>query len=262
MSETAYPSARLAGIGPQAASSETLSVWRQLDREEQRGLRRRFTDKRWYVQRRLTQRICDVIDRYAEQLRGATLVDYGCGSMPYRPLFQKYVSRYIGVDLAGNEQAEAALDERGCTDLPDGCADVLLSTQVLEHVDDPSVYLAEAFRLLKPGGLLLLSTHGIWWYHPHPQDLWRWTGPGLDRLLRQSDFDPLERSGIMNLAAAGVYFVQDGTYGRMPKRGPLRGAWFAIMQSLAAAADRVGVNNREQIAAVFVTVSRRGGGAS
>ena len=257
MSVTTYPTAPLQGAQPKAVSSDAPPLWRQLDRKQRRGLSRPFADKRWYVQRRLTQRVCDVIDRYAEELRGATLVDYGCGSMPYRPLFERYVSRYVGVDLASNEQAEAALDEGGCTDLPDASADVVLSTQVLEHVDDPSVYLAEAFRVLKPGGLLLLSTHGIWWYHPHPQDLWRWTGPGLDRLLRRSDFDPLEQNGIMNLAAAGVYLVQDGLYGRVPKKGPWRPALFACMQPLAAVADRIGVRQWDNMAAVFVTVSRK-----
>ena len=140
-----------------------------LDRERKRFLRPPLTDKRCYVRRRLLRCIVEQCEAYRGELEGATLVDYGCGTMPYRPLFERYVSRYVGVDLASNDEAEASLDEAGRMALPDASADAVLSTQVLEHVGDPSMYLAEAFRVLKPGGLLLLSTHGIWWYHPIPR---------------------------------------------------------------------------------------------
>jgi len=56
---------------------------------------------------------------------------------------------------------------------------VVVSFQVLEHVRDVPAYLAEARRVLKPGGRLFLSTHGVWPYHPHPTDFWRWTADGL-----------------------------------------------------------------------------------
>ncbi len=59
----------------------------------------------------------------------------------------------------------------------------MLSTQVLEHVTDPRLYLAECHRVLRPGGPLLLSTHGIMVYHPDPVDYWRWTGAGLQRAV-------------------------------------------------------------------------------
>ncbi len=37
--------------------------------------------------------------------------------------------------------------------------------------------------MLRPGGRVLLSTHGTMVYHPNPVDLWRWTGAGLERLF-------------------------------------------------------------------------------
>ena len=42
--------------------------------------------------------------------------------------------------------------------LADGCADVVLACEILEHVEDDVAVLAEAARLLRPGGLLLLDT--------------------------------------------------------------------------------------------------------
>ena len=61
--------------------------------------------------------------------------------------------------------------------------DCILSTQVLEHVEDPAAYLQECYRVLSPGGHLLLTTHGIFEDHAVPRDYWRWTAVGLQRMI-------------------------------------------------------------------------------
>jgi len=84
---------------------------------------------------------------------------------------------YRGADI---ENAGALkLDENGRVPLPDGSAGAVLSIQVLEHVRDLDTYCAEIRRLLSEDGVLLLSTHGTWLYHPHPEDHRRWTRTGL-----------------------------------------------------------------------------------
>src|SRR3569833_250967 len=60
------------------------------------------------------------------------LVDFGCGDMPYRPIFEPYVSRYYGVDLPENTRADYAVLPDGRIDVPDEFADIVLSNQVLE----------------------------------------------------------------------------------------------------------------------------------
>ncbi|MEL7087527.1 MAG: class I SAM-dependent methyltransferase [Planctomycetota bacterium] len=224
---------------------------------QRRALRPPLTHKRFYIQRRLTRCVLRMIDAYPEVFRGGTVVDYGCGDMPYRPFIEPAADRYCGVDLPSNDAAQACLHADGTTPYADASADVVLSTQVLEHVDSPTGYLAEAWRILRPGGTLMLSTHGIWWHHPHPQDLWRWTGEGLQRVLGEAGFTTQRFEGVCNLAAAGVYLLQDGTYGRLPQRGPLRPAYFAVMQSLAAAVDRVGIRDRHRMAAIFVVLATK-----
>jgi SAM-dependent methyltransferase len=70
-----------------------------------------------------------------------------------------------------------------------GSAGMVLCTQVLEHVADPRAAVSEMARVLRPGGVCLLSTHGTWFYHPDPEDFWRWTPAGLTRLFGEVGFE-------------------------------------------------------------------------
>jgi SAM-dependent methyltransferase len=51
-------------------------------------------------------------------------------------------------------------------------------------VPDPAAAVRELRRVVKPGGRVLLSTHGVYPFHPNPDDLWRWTHTGLERLFQ------------------------------------------------------------------------------
>jgi SAM-dependent methyltransferase len=133
----------------------------------------------FYLMSLLRKGFEDLIKSYVEPGSGAGVVDYGCGSRPYEPLFAGRASRYIGVDIGPNPRADVVAAPDRPLPLPDAGFDVVLSSQVLEHVGDVDGYLAECARLLKPGGMLFLSTHGFWTYHPYPTDLRRWTCQGL-----------------------------------------------------------------------------------
>lgn len=166
---------------------------------------------------------------------GSRLLDYGCAERPYRSLFGPAID-YVGADLEGNATADVRLNGDGSVPLPDAQFDVILSTQVLEHVADPALYLSECHRLLKPGGTLVITTHGIMFYHPDPVDYWRWTSAGLGRILTSAGLCSVEIRGIMGLAPTAVQLFQHATISKVPAR--LRRPYLAVSQALVAFLDR------------------------
>ena len=182
---------------------------------------------------------------------GQTLVDLGCGSMPYREIFEPLVGHYVGVDLPENLGADLHLNQSGQVPLNDASVDIVLSSQVLEHVPSPQAYLEEANRLLNPGGLLFLSTHGYWMYHQDPTDFWRWTREGLRKEIEQAGFRIEHIRGVMNLAASGLQLFQDGVSARIPSR--LRPLFFWLINRAMAIVDKIGgAEARNRDACVFV----------
>lgn len=168
---------------------------------------------------------------------GSEIVELGCGNRPYQPMVEALGARYVGADLAGNAHADVIIEDSGHVPVADGTFDAVLSTQVLEHVPDPVAYLAEARRLLKPGGKLILSTHGVWVYHPSPGDYWRWTGAGLRKLLEDQQFEILQFSGVLGTLPMGLQLAQDSLQFHLPRF--LRKPFCLIMQLLIAGADRL-----------------------
>lgn len=185
---------------------------------------------------------------------GGTLVDYGCGNMPYRSLFPGQA--YIGADFPGNEMADVFVAADGTLPLPDGSASIVLSSQVLEHVADVPRYLAESWRVLRNDGLLLLSTHGMWKYHPDPYDFWRWTSAGLRRVLEDGGFEVLRFRGVMGLEATALQLWQDAVAPRLPRL--IRPCFYRYCQGRIARADRRATSEaRARDACVFMVVARK-----
>jgi 2-polyprenyl-6-hydroxyphenyl methylase/3-demethylubiquinone-9 3-methyltransferase len=96
---------------------------------------------------------------------GEILVDLGCGGGLLAPHLAGKGYRHIGVDLVTSALTHAA--ERGVVPvradvarlpLRTGCAAVVSAGELLEHVVDAGAVVAEACRILRPGGTLVLDT--------------------------------------------------------------------------------------------------------
>ncbi|TWH74629.1 methyltransferase domain-containing protein [Modestobacter roseus] len=94
----------------------------------------------------------------------AVLVDLACGGGLMAPHVARLGYRHVGVDLglAGLRVARehGVAPVRGsvlAVPLADGCADVVVAGEVLEHVADHDRVVAECARLLRPGGTLVID---------------------------------------------------------------------------------------------------------
>jgi SAM-dependent methyltransferase len=167
---------------------------------------------------------------------GARVLDYGCGVVAYRHFFPAELD-YAAADLPGNPHATLLLEPDGTVPAPDGSFDAVMSTQVLEHVTDPALYLSECFRVLRSGGRMLLSTHGTFVYHPDPDDYWRWTCAGLQKAVADAGFEVVRFEGIIGGLPTGLQLVQDSIYWKVPRL--LRAPLALVMQTLVRLSDRL-----------------------
>jgi SAM-dependent methyltransferase len=181
---------------------------------------------------------------------GLTVLDVGCGTMPYRPIFTTLGANYLGADIDG--APDILIGSDGALPLADESVEFAVSFQVLEHVRDVPRYLASIRKVLKTGGSMFLSTHGVWPYHPHPTDYWRWTRDGLLLTLERGGFRIQSMSALCGPAAWVPMFpllaCKSALGGFWPVLAPVNLA----INLIACAADHVTPTTiRENNAAIF-----------
>ena len=114
-------------------------------------------------------------------------LDLGCGSAPYKHLFPNRV----GFDNRSGESVDVVGDAHKLPFKNDEF-DVVLCSEVLEHLHSPEIALLEMKRVLKSGGILILTTRFIYPIHDAPNDYWRFTKYGLRYLLKDWEITNFE----------------------------------------------------------------------
>jgi SAM-dependent methyltransferase len=230
--------------------------------EGSRRLRPRLWDYNYHLMTLMRAAFEELIHAALPPSGRACVVDFGCGTRPYEELFAGRVGRYVGVDLGDNPRADVVAAPGRPLPLPAGSADVVLSTQVLEHVIDVDGYLAECRRLLTPGGLLLLSTHGFWTYHPYPTDVRRWTCRGLQMEVEKHGFGVEALRGCLGPLAYATQLRLQLLRGALSRAGKPAWPLIAVLSTLAQA--RMMIEDRitprtigEENAAVYVVAARK-----
>ena len=131
----------------------------------------------------------------SEHIRGGNLLDVGCGTKPYESFFK--VNTYVGLDFRKegtnqNPNADAFYDG-GRFPFKKAEFEHVLATEVLEHVFEPDSFLKEIHRVLKPGGMCLLTVPFIWDEHEQPYDFGRYTSFGIKAILERNGFTIIEQ---------------------------------------------------------------------
>jgi SAM-dependent methyltransferase len=140
------------------------------------------------------------------------VVDVGCGAQPYRSLLHPRAT-YQGIDQTdavahfGYSLPATIYYEGDRWPIEDASVDLVLSTETLEHVPKPAVFLSEAFRCLRPGGSLILAVPFAARWHFIPRDYWRFTPSGLQLLLSEARFIDIAVHARGNALTVACYKV-------------------------------------------------------
>jgi SAM-dependent methyltransferase len=156
----------------------------------------------------------------------AKLLDAGAGLKPYEPFFQH--CDYESCDFADCDQFYGNLDDGRrdnlaarhtyiCTldqiPVADNRYDVILLTEVLEHVPSPAAVLKELHRVLKPGGQLLITVPQGYGIHGEPYNFFYFTRYGLELVLREAGFEVI----VMRERGGYFYFLYDRLANAIPR---------------------------------------------
>ena len=114
------------------------------------------------------------------------IIDVGCGHKPYRDLFE--ASYYVGIDYGTAGATADLLGDAMCLPIGSAVADIVFTSQVIEHVSNPGRMIAECSRILKPGGYLILTGPFFWPLHEEPNDFFRFTKYGFAHHLANAGF--------------------------------------------------------------------------
>ena len=211
----------------------------------------------WLVHKLNRQHIAAALRDHA----GGRLLDVGCGCRPYAALLNAHARSCTGLESDRRRYARVPPDVWGsAASLPckDSSFDTVFSSQVLEHVPEPARMISEMGRVLRPGGLLILTAPHIWGIHEEPHDYFRFTRYGLDHLTRKAGLQTLSvRSMAGYWVTAGARFCYYLQHFEKVGAAFLVRPLYALVQFLAWGLDRL--HRVESDAWNFILVARKPG---
>jgi SAM-dependent methyltransferase len=153
-----------------------------------------------------------------------TLLDLGCGKVPFYEVYRHRVDEVVCVDwdnsLHGNKHLDFTRDLNQDLDLPAGHFDTVILSDVLEHIRKPEKLLAQIQKLLRPGGTVIVGVPFYYWIHEDPFDFYRYTRFALTAMAEENGFEVcyIEEAGgapeilgdLLGKLMSPIPFVQRG----------------------------------------------------
>ncbi len=124
------------------------------------------------------------LEKFLKQHSTDTLVlDVGAGNVETNHSYTKFFPNRYTVDIDPEREPDLVGDIHNLS-LDNNSYDVVLCTEVLEHCHTPQKAIDELMRVLKPGGILILTTRFVYPLHDIPHDYYRFTKYGLKHLFK------------------------------------------------------------------------------
>jgi SAM-dependent methyltransferase len=179
-----------------------------------------------------------LLGRYTD-LDGATVLDVGSGPVQFAEAFVRAGARYVGLDVDVHEVASAAdspalvgVGER--LPLATASVDVVVSSNVMEHVPRPGEVVAELLRVVRPGGVVLVSyTAWFSFWGGHETSPWHYLGGELAarRYERTHGRPPKNRYGetmFPTLVGPALRWARRQQHAEVLFAGPRYHPWWAL----------------------------------
>jgi SAM-dependent methyltransferase len=135
------------------------------------------------------------------------------GFADLRPFFKGY--NYVGTDME-NGLGVDEIQNLHEINLPDKSVGMCISCNTFEHVEYPRKAVSELYRVLKPGGFLIISSHMNFRIHAAPDDYWRFTPDGFRSLLKSFESVYVDWNGkeknphtVVGIARKGAYSFEN-----------------------------------------------------
>ena len=152
----------------------------------------------------MNRQLLSFAHKYIEEIpKGSTVLDVGVGSAPYwhvRPDLE-----WRGLDVTPSEKTDYLITKSSSWPIQDNSFDVVLCTQVIEHVEDPTFLVAEIQRILKPGGKVILNAPFLYPFHGMPEDQARYTTSQLLYFFKEFEFLDIGILGGVGSSLATIY---------------------------------------------------------
>jgi len=187
-----------------------------------------FVNPFYFARKGLLKQIASL----GKEIRGKTL-DVGCGQKPYQKLFNS--SQYVGLELDTPENRSSRKKKPdifydGNTFPFQDCEfDSMVINQVLEHVFTPNEFFHEVFRVLKPGGTLLISVPFLWDEHEQPYDYARYTSFGIRSLLERNGFEVVQQRKTIDDARTLFQLLNAYIYKKTVTPFPVLNVLFTVL---------------------------------
>jgi len=119
------------------------------------------------------------------------IIDVGGGRSKYKKILK--CNSYISTDIEDRIGDGAVVIADANVTLPfnDATANLVICTEVLEHLHSPLNAVEEMARILKPGGKIVLTVPFLWPEHEAPVDFYRYTQWGVTHLLTTAGFEDI-----------------------------------------------------------------------